>query len=152
MTCGVSMQICTTGPGSLRGQVEVGAGEPLGQSVSPLGEDSPAVERGGQPVGVRRLREIALEREAAAFHADRCRAGAQRVEQRGGGELGRDVHADLGTETGLGEAGYGRLGDDEEPCTPRGTHRRTRAKSRAVRSVPVTEPETLERVPSARGW
>ena len=133
----------------LGGQVEVRARQPLGQPVAALREDGPAGERGGQPVGVHGRGQVAVEGEAAVGHADRGRAGPQRVEQRGGGELGRDVHADLGAEPGLREAGDGRLGDDQDPAR---RHDSTRAKSRAVRSVPLTEPDTLERVPSARGW
>ena len=30
--------------------------------------------------------------------------------------------------------------------------RRTRQKSRAVRRVPLTEPDTFDLVPAARGW
>ena len=147
------MQICTTGPCSSAARSRW---ERASRSAKPsprCEKTRPAVERGGQLVGVHRLREIALEREPAAVDADRCGAGAQRVEQRGGGELGRDVHADLGTEARLGEAGHGRLGDHQDPgALAQAGHRSTRAKSRAVRSVPFTEPETLERVPSARGW
>ncbi len=69
--------------------------------------------------------------------------------KRGGGELGRDLVADMRSEPGLDLAGHRRLGDDEGV---RIVHASTRQKSRAVRAVPTTEPDTFDRVPRARAW
>ena len=46
-------------------------------------------------------------------------------------------------------SGHRRLGDHQHVYV---VHDSTRQKSRAVRTVPRTDPETLDRVPSARGW
>ncbi len=71
------------------------------------------------------------------------------VQQRGGRDLGGAAVADGRTEAGLGLPGDRCLRDHEHG---EGHRDSTFAKSRAVRSVPDTEPETFERVPAARGW
>ena len=90
----------------------------------------------------------AVEGEVTAVDAVRRRARGHGVQQCRGGEVGRALHPDLTSEPGLDPAEDGRLGDDESDRRP---HESTRAKSRAARMVPSTEPETLDLVPAARG-
>ena len=75
-------------------------------------------------------------------------ADRERVHQGGEGQLGGRGRPHGRAEPGLHLAGHGRLGHHEHD----GGHESTRAKSRAARTVPRTEPDTFERVPSARGW
>jgi len=64
------------------------------------------------------------------------------------GDVGGDLRPDGGGQPGLGPSRHRRLGDHQHRA---GRHDSTRAKSRIARSVPRTLPETLERVPAARG-
>ena len=63
-------------------------------------------------------------------------------------EIGCTLHAHVAAETGLDPPDDRGLGHDEHDGRP---HDSTRAKSRAARIVPSTEPETFDFVPAARG-
>ena len=122
--------------------------EPLGEGAATLGGDRPAADGVGQLRPACCVGEVAGQRQVSP-RAGRRLHGGDRVEQRRGGEVRGDVVAGVHGEPGLGPAGDGRLGHHQDG---EAAHDSTRQKSRAVRTVPVTEPETLERVPSARGW
>ncbi len=123
--------------------------EAFGEAVTALLVDGPSARGGDELVGARTGGQVAGEGEVAALDTDRPDAGLERVEQRRRRQVGGQLRPDDGAETGLGLTGHGRLGDDQHD---RLRHERTRAKSRAVRRVPITEPDTLDFVPSARGW
>ena len=112
-----------------------------------LAGDPPPVERPLDLLAAHGVAQVAVEREQTAVGTERLGAGEQGVEQGRRGQVGSDPHSDVGTEPSLDAAGHGRLGHHQRPG-----HESTRAKSRAARAVPRTEPETLERVPVARGW
>lgn len=91
--------------------------------------------------------EVAGEGDHAAGHIAE-QDGVQGVQQGGGGQVGRFDRGKRRAESGLGEAGHRRFGQDEQR---RGTaHFITDQKSRVARSDPRTEPDTFE-VPPARG-
>ena len=138
------MPTWTTGPR----HSPVRVGEPGGEVRALLRVHRPAVERGADLGSSHRLVEVAGERDVP--RPPGRGSGGERVEQRGGGQLGGPLHADVGTQPRLDQTRLGRLGDDEDRRVAH-RHDSTRAKSRAVRSVPITDPETFDRVPSARG-
>ena len=95
--------------------VEVGVGEALVEAVAALREDRPAgAGRRGASSARRTVVEVAGQREHAALGADGGRGRGERVEQRGGGDVGGGLVADGGGEPGLGEAGDRGLGHHEE--------------------------------------
>ena len=150
VTCGVSMPICTTGPGrsAARSRCAWRAARRspsprCGTTVQPASAAASSVARArrrsrspveGEPaVGRRRpcAAQVAACRAARRRRARRRRPCRSR--RRAGSSPGRATGALATTRI-------------------RARHDSTRAKSRAVRSVPRTEPDTFERVPSARGW
>ena len=146
VTCGVSMPTCTTGPGHARVRV----GQPGAEVAAPLRVHRPAGQRRAELVGRARpgSRSPARERwqRSGPTAAPQAR---ERVQQRGGGDLGGALPCRSSAPSRVfTRPGSGRLGHDEHA----GVHDSTRQKSRAARTVPRTEPDTFERVPSARGW
>ena len=142
--------------GAAVGDRGVRVGQPLVEAVADLGGGAPAGQRGEDLVSAHGLGKVPGEAEVAALGTDGGGGGVDRVEQAGGGDLGRGLVADVGAQAGLDASRDGRLGHDEDPGrhvrVVRRRHDSTFQKSRAVRRVPLTEPETFERVPSARGW
>ena len=122
--------------------------QPLGEPVPALRMHGPAGGGLEELAGALGAGEVPVEGEVAPIDAVRRGAGPHRVEQGRGCEVRRTCHPHLGAESGLHRAGDGRLGDDQGHRRP---HESTRAKSRAARSVPRTEPDTLDFVPAARG-
>jgi hypothetical protein len=131
-----------------RGDGEVGVREPLGEAGPALVEHGPSVQGAPDLAGPDPLPQVAGDGGDAAVGPDRIRAGAQRVQQAGGGELGGRAVSHLAGQPRLRLSGDRGLGHHQHP----GGHASTFQKSRAVRAVPRTDPETLERVPAARGW
>ena len=103
--------------------------------------------------------EITGQRDVPLARAEGHLEGVEGVQQGGGSEPGGHLEPHVGAQTGLDLPRHGSLGHHEparrRPVGPeqrlRGRHRITRAKSRAARSEPVTDPDTFDLVPSARG-
>ena len=126
VTWGVSIPICTAWPAA-----SAWAGEPLGKAGAALLDHRTRPGpwcRGGRaqtPVGeLRRSHHV------------------ERVEERSRGEVGGCLGRTPVGRCGSWPARDRRLGDQES------LHRATRAKSRIVRSVPRTEPDTFDFVPA----
>ena len=131
------------------GHIGVGVQEALGEVGTALAVDGPSERGCGELAGASTGGQITGQSEVTPLGPDRLDADLQGVEQRRRGQVGRLLGPDDRTQPGLGLSGHRRLGDHQHD---RRSHERTRAKSRAARRVPMTEPETLDFVPSARGW
>ena len=151
VSCGVSMPTWTTGPPGRH--VDVGVGEPLGEGAPPLAGDRPARRaRADQLVAADGVGEVAGQREQAGVRAERRRGTRRgcRAARRRRGRRPRPCRRRrrAGSSPGRRPAPWRRPG--------RGVVGRVMtapARSRGPRAaVPRTEPETLERVPAARGW
>ena len=131
--------------------VGVGLREPVGEAGATLLVHRPAGQPPHQVLGAGGLREVAGQRHVPQPRVrEHLLADVEGVEDARRGQLGGRVVTDVPAEPGLGLAGDGCLGHHQHGGR-RPPHDSTRAKSRAARTVPRTEPETLERVPSARG-
>ncbi len=139
--------------------VLVGVDESLGEPLATLGVKGPVGSGVEELFGKLPVCEDTVEGEVASFGAVRRSADLHRVEQRSGCQVCGALHANLAAEPGLDVPDDRRLGDDEHhravhasAAHASAVHDRTAAKSRAARIVPSTEPDTFDRVPSARGW
>ncbi len=145
---GVHADLHDRGSG-VRGDVVMRMRESLGEPVAALGMHGPARQPFADLATPEGAGQVTGQGEVAPSRPERRLAGIDRVQQGRRREVGGRVGADGGGEAGLGLAGHGSLGHDE---SDRPVHVSTLAKSRAARREPRTEPDTLERVPSARGW
>ena len=109
------------------------------QPASAVRISSPRTASARSPASARRQ----PVRPTACAHASRVSSSAAAATVGGGRHRRRRRRA--GSSPGPAPAPWRRPG-------PSWRHASTRQKSRAVRSVPRTEPETFERVPAARGW
>ncbi len=120
--------------------------EPLGEAGTALRVHGPAGQRLEQGRPLHGGTQVTGQRDVAVL--EDLPAHREGVQDAGRGQVRRGLVADVGAEPGLDLAGDRGLGHHQHG----GPHDRTLAKSRAARTVPRTEPDTLERVPSARGW
>ena len=126
----------------------VAVDQALAEGLPVLAHDEPAPGGGADLLGPARPGQVAGQGQHPAAGRERLGSGVERVEQRGGGELRGTGVARHAGQPGLRLPGDRRLGHDEHAAG----HGRTLAKSRVARSEPFTEPDTFDRVPSARGW
>ena len=145
MTCGVSIPIWTTTPDPA---IAVGVHEPLGEAVALLGDDL-AVGRGrvrAAPCG--ELGQVAGQGETVRAPVPR-QATSVSISAAAARSAARSWPTTAPSRV-LACPGTGALAITS--TVKRAHDASTREKSRVVRRVPRTEPDTLERVPAARGW
>ncbi len=122
--------------------------QPLPEGLPVLAHDEPAPGGGADLLGSAGRGQVAGQGQHAAAGLEGLGSGVEGVEQRRGSELRGTGVARHARQPGLRLPGDRRLGHDEHAAG----HGRTLAKSRVARSEPFTEPDTFDRVPSARGW
>ena len=139
--------------------VVVGVGETLVEALAALGHDGPARQRSAHLGGGGAVVEVAGQGQHTGLRADRLGGCSEGVEQGRSGDLGRGLVPDGRGEPRLAHPGHRGLRHHEHPQRAGARpgrvlrhHANTFQKSRAVLAVPFTEPDTFERVPSARGW
>ena len=122
--------------------------QPLPEGLPVLAHDEPAPGGGTDLLGSAGRGQVPGQRQHAAAGLERLGSGVEGVEQRRSSELRCTGVARHARQPGLRLPRDRRLGHDEHAAG----HGRTLAKSRVARSEPFTEPDTFDRVPSARGW
>ena len=128
--------------------VRVRIGEPVGEVVAALTDHRERLESATDLSSPGGGVQVAGERDDSRRH----RRGGNRVEcvqQRRGGDLGRNAVADGRREPGLGAAGLGSLGDHQQRYR-QNSHEITFQKSRIAMMLPRREPLTLD-LPPVRG-
>ena len=120
-------------------------GEPIGEAVAALLDHRERLEAMPDLGAGGGAGQVAGERHHP--RGDRCGGHrVQRVQQRGGGDLGGDPVADRGGQPRLGPAGFRRLGNHQQGHR-QPAHEITFQKSRIAVMLPRSEPLTFDLPP-----
>ncbi len=127
-------------------RIFMGVRQPVTKVLASLTKNVPLGKATSQLHAAFGSREITGDRHDPPTAGKGLLAGGKRVEEGGTGEVGGDALTDALAQPGLRLPFDRCLGDDQDSRP----HRRTRTKSVAASTLPRSEPETLDLVPSAR--